>query len=124
MNICRPFSAILLLLIAACSAIDVSSAYLRSSVPRFTTFTTESPQAMADCITKRWINTAHSELTLQKTEAGFALQTKQKLDLQQKQYTVYVAVDTSREGSSVRFYSNHADEMADRSMVSIIQACH
>lgn len=79
---------------------------------------------MADCITKRWINTAHSELTLQKTEAGFALQTKQKLDLQQKQYTVYVAVDTSREGSSVRFYSNHADEMADRSMVSIIQACH
>ena len=128
MNLRRTFLASLLpsllLLLAACSTVDVSSAHLRSSVPRYTTFTTESPQAMVDCIAKRWSNSGRLALTQQKTETGFALQTMQKLDLQQKQFMVYVAVDTSREGSSVRFYSNHADDIADRSMVSIIQSCH
>ena len=124
MMIRRALPFCLLSLLTACSTIDVSSAHLRSSVPRYTTFTTESPSAMAECISKRWSNSGRPALTQQKTESGYALQTMQKLDLQQKQSMIYVAIDVSREGSSVHFYSNHADEMGDRSMVSTIQACH
>ena len=124
MNLRHTLSFGLLLALTACSTIDVSSAHLRSSVPRYTTFTTEPPETMTDCIAKRWINAGRPGLMKQKTDSGFALQTMHKLDLQQTQPMVYVAVDTSREGSSVRFYSNNTDDMADRSMVSIIQACH
>lgn len=124
MTICRTLPICLLALLTACSTLDVSSAHLRSSVPRYTAFTTESPTTMTECIGKRWANSGRPALTQQKTESGFALQTTQKLDLQQKQSMIYIAIDASREGSSVRFYSNHVDEMGDRSMVSIIQACH
>jgi hypothetical protein len=124
MTIRRALPFFLMVMLTACSTIDVSSAHLRSSVPRYTTFTTESPMGMAECISKRWASSGRTALTQQKTEHGYALQTMQKLDLQQKQSMIYVAIDTSREGASVRFYSNHADEIGDRSMVSTIQACH
>ncbi|MBU3656416.1 MAG: hypothetical protein FGM35_00095 [Rhodocyclaceae bacterium] len=107
-----------------CSSIDVDSGHLRNNTPRFTTFTTESPQAMTDCINKRWADAGRFALSTRKTETGYALLTQQKLDTHEKLPMVYVAIDTSREGSSVRFYTNHLDDMADRSMVNIIQSCH
>ena len=107
-----------------CSAIDVDSGHLRNNTPRFTTFTTEPPQAMTDCIAKRWADSGRFALTRKTTETGFALLTQQKMDTHEKTPMVYVAIDTSREGSSVRFYTNHLDDMADRSMVNIIQGCH
>lgn len=110
--------------LAGCGSIDVSSAHLRSSVPRYTTFTTESPEAMADCIGKRWISAGRPALAQQKTDTGIGLQTTQKFDVQQKQAMLYVAIDKSREGAAVRLYSNHADDILDRSMVSIIQLCY
>ncbi|MFM8339889.1 MAG: hypothetical protein ACKN9C_07875 [Fluviibacter sp.] len=110
--------------IVSCSSIDVTSGHLRNNTPRYSTFTTESPQAMTDCIAQRWADSGRFTLTRQKTETGFALLTMQKLDTHEKQPMVYIAVDTSREGSSVRFYTNHIDDMADRSMVNIIQSCH
>lgn len=110
--------------IVSCSSIDVTSGHLRNNTPRYSTFTTISPQAMADCIAQRWTDSGRFALTRQKTETGFALLTMQKLDTHEKQPMVYIAVDTSREGSSVRFYTNHIDDMADRSMVNIIQSCH
>lgn len=110
--------------LTACSNIEVSSGHLRNNVPRFTTFTTESPEAMTRCINQRWINSGRPALTQQPTETGFALSTTQKLDTHEKLPMVYVAIDRSREGSSVRFYTNHIDEMADRSMISQIQSCH
>ena len=110
--------------LAGCSGMDVSSAHLRSSVPRYTAFTTESPQAIAECISKRWSNAGHSAMDQQQTTTGLALQTVQKFELQQKQPMIYLAIDGSREGSTVRFYTNHADDMVDRSMVSVIQGCH
>ena len=121
------FHALLLALpvtLTACSTMDVSAAHLRNTVPRYTTFTTESPQAMAECIAKRWANSGRPPLSSQQTDTGYGLQTQQRFDLQQKQPMVYIAIDTSREGSSVRFYSNHADDMSDRSIVSTIQSCH
>jgi hypothetical protein len=124
----RPtLSTFMLLSIAAlvgCSSIDVTSGHLRNNTPRYTTFTTESPQAITDCIDQRWVSSGRIALTRQQTETGFALLTVQKLDTHEKQPMVYIAIDKSREGSSVRFYTNHLDDMADRSMVNIIQSCH
>lgn len=113
-----------LLAITGCSSVAVSSGHLRNNTPRFTTFTTESPEAMTNCIGRRWADSGRFALTRQKTETGFALLTTQKLDTHEKQPMVYVSIDTSREGSSVRFFTNHLDDMADRSMVNIIQSCH
>ena len=110
--------------LAGCSGMDVSSVHLRSSVPRYTAFTTESPQVMAECISKRWLSAGQPALNQQQTGTGFALQTVQKFELQQKQPMIYLAIDASREGSTVRFYTNHADDMVDRSMVGVIQGCH
>lgn len=124
----RPtLSTFMLLSIAAlvgCSSIDVTSGHLRNNTPRYTTFTTESAQAITDCIDQRWVSSGRLALTRQQTETGFALLTVQKLDTHEKQPMVYIAIDKSREGSSVRFYTNHLDDMADRSMVNIIQSCH
>lgn len=114
----------LLILLAGCSSIDVTSGHLRNNSPRYTTFTTESPQAMTDCIEQRWSNAGRYALTRQKTDTGFALLTVQKLDTHEKNPMAYIAIDTSREGSSVRFYTNHIDDMADRSMVNTIKSCH
>lgn len=114
----------LLILLAGCSSIDVTSGHLRNNSPRYTTFTTESPQAMTDCIEQRWANAGRYALTRQKTDTGFALLTVQKLDTHEKNPMAYIAIDTSREGSSVRFYTNHIDDMADRSMVNTIKSCH
>ena len=50
--------------------------------------------------------------------------TAQKFEMTQKQPMMYLAIDISREGSTVRFYTNHVDDMNDRSMVSVIQSCH
>lgn len=110
--------------LSACSSIDVDSGHLRNNTPRFTTFTTESPQAMLDCIDMRWTNSGRPALVFRRTDTGLALLTIQKLDTHEKSPMVYVAIDKSREGSSVRFYTNHLDDMADRSMVNIIQSCH
>ena len=121
------FHALLLslpLTLTACGTMDISAAHLRNTVPRYTTFTTETPQAIAECVTRRWINSGRQPLNSQQTDTGFGLQTQQRFDLQQKQPMIYIAIDTSREGSSVRFYSNQTDDMSDRSMVSIIQSCH
>ena len=112
------------LALIACSSIDVSSGHLRNNTPRYTTYTTESPQAMTDCIEQRWANSGRFALTRQKTDTGFALLTMQKLDTHEKLPMVYISIDTSREGSSVRFHTNRLDDMADRSMISIIQSCH
>lgn len=79
---------------------------------------------MTDCIEQRWVSAGRLALTRRQTETGFALLTVQKLDTHEKQPMVYIAIDKSREGSSVRFYTNHLDDMADRSMVNIIQSCH
>lgn len=114
----------MLAVLTGCSGMDVSSAHLRSSVPRYTAFTTESPQTMAECIRKRWASAGHPALSQQQTGTGFALQTLQKFEMQQKQTMMYLAIDTSREGSTVRFYTNHVDDMMDRSMVGVIQGCH
>jgi hypothetical protein len=119
-----PLVLLSLAALAGCSSIDVTSGHLRNNTPRYTTFTTESPQAMTDCIDQRWGNAGRLALTRQKTETGFALLTVQKLDTHEKQPMVYIAIDKSREGSSVKFYTNHIDDMADRSMVTIIQGCH
>lgn len=127
MNLNATLSALTLLSLAmldGCSSIDVTSGHLRNNTPRYTTFTTETPQAMADCIEQRWTNSGRFTLTRQKTETGYALLTMQKLDTHEKQPMVYIAIDRSREGSGVRFYTNHIDDMADRSMVNIIQSCH
>ena len=124
MNIRHALPLGLLIALTACSSIDVSSAHLRSSVPRYSTFTTESPEVMTACIAKRWAASGRPALHQQKTDTGFALQTVQKFEMQQKQSMAYVAIDTSREGSSVRFYSNHVHDITDRSMVSVIQACY
>jgi hypothetical protein len=110
--------------LVGCSSIDVTSGHLRNNTPRYTTFTTESPQAITDCIEQRWVSAGRLALTRRQTETGFALLTVQKLDTHEKQPMVYIAIDKSREGSSVRFYTNHLDDMADRSMVNIIQSCH
>ena len=79
---------------------------------------------MLDCIDHRWTTSGRPALVFRRTDTGFALLTVQKLDTHEKQPMIYIAVDKSREGSSVRFYTNHIDEMADRSMVTIIQSCH
>lgn len=121
------FHSLMLTMLTAltgCSSIDVSSAHLRSTVPRYTAFTTEAPSAMAECVSQRWVSAGRSPLNRQQTDTGFALQTAQKFEMQQKQPMMYLAIDTSRDGSTVRFYTNHVDEMADRSMVSVIQSCH
>lgn len=121
------FHALTLTMLAGlvgCSSIDVSSAHLRSSVPRYTAFTTEPPQAMAECISKRWASAGQPALSQQQTGTGLALQTAQKFEMTQKQPMMYLAIDISREGSTVRFYTNHVDDMNDRSMVSVIQSCH
>jgi hypothetical protein len=110
--------------LTGCSSIDVDSGHLRNNTPRFTTFTTESPQSMLDCIDQRWTNSGRPALAFRRTDTGLALLTIQKLDTHEKVPMVYIAIDKSREGSSVRFYSNHLDDMADRSMVNIIQSCH
>ena len=114
----------LLAALAACSSLDMSSGHLRNGVPRFTAFTTEPPAAIAACIGQRWVAAGHPALSQQKTDTGFALQTTQKFDIQQKMFMAYIAIDTSREGSSVHFYSNHADDMVERSLVNTIQACY
>lgn len=113
-----------LTLVTVGCALDISSGHLRSGTPRFTTFTTENPQVMANCITQRWSVSGRFSLITQKTDTGYALLTTQKLDTHEKQPMAYIAIDTSREGSSVRLYTNNIDEMADRSLINIIQGCH
>lgn len=120
----RILGAALLTALTACSSLDMSSGHLRGGVPRFTAFTTEAPATITACIAQRWAAAGHPALTQQKTDTGFALQTTQKFEIQQKMSMAYIAIDTSREGSSVRFYSNHTDDMVDRSLVSTIQACY
>jgi hypothetical protein len=114
-----------LLAVSACASINMSSGHLRNTVPRFTTFTTVAPQEMANCIGDHWAKSGHVTLVTTPTDTGFALQTNQKLAADSdKVVMMYIDVSTSREGSSVRFYTNRADEIADRSMISIIQRCH
>ncbi len=113
------------LILSACASINVSSGHLRNTVPRFTTFTTVTPQVMANCIGEHWAKSGHVSLITTPTDTGFALQTNQKLAADSdKAVMMYIDVSTSREGSSVRFYTNRTDEIADRSMISIIQRCH
>lgn len=117
-------SAATVLLISGCASFDMSASHLRSTVPRFTTFSTISPQAMATCIDNGWVASGHSRLTTTQTDTGYTLQSNQKLVLDHEKVPMYfVDVNTSREGASVRFYTNRADEIADRSMISIIQRC-
>lgn len=114
----------LLTLLCSCASIEMSSGHLRNTVPRFTTFTTISPHAMATCIGDHWAASGQPKLTQTQTETGYTLQSTQKLAVDHTQIPMYfVEVNTSREGSSVRFYTNRADEIADRSMVSMIQRC-
>lgn len=113
-----------LTLLVACSNIEVSSGHLRNNVPRFTTFTTETPMAMTRCINERWVNSGRPALIQQTTDTGFSLSMTQKLDTHEKQPMIYVAIDRSREGASVSFYSNRIDDITDRSMISNIQSCH
>lgn len=111
--------------LAGCASIDISAAHLRNTVPRFTTFTTETPQAMTNCIGDHWAKSGHITLITSRTDTGFALQTRQKLAADSdKVPMMYIEVSPSREGSSVRFYTNRTDEIADRSMISTIQRCH
>lgn len=113
------------LILSACASINVSSGHLRNTVPRFTTFTTVAPQVMTNCIGEHWAKSGHVSLITTPTDTGFALQTNQKLAADSdKAVMMYIDVSTSREGSSVRFYTNRTDEIADRSMISIIQRCH
>ena len=117
-------SLALLTLLCSCSSIDMSAGHLRNTVPRFTTFTTISPQTMAACISDHWASSGQTRLTNTPTETGYTLQSTQKLTIDHAKIPMYlVEVSTSREGSSVRFYTNRADEIADRTMVSIIQRC-
>jgi hypothetical protein len=114
----------LLTLLCSCSTIDMSAGHLRNTVPRFTTFTTISPQAIATCVGDHWAASGQTKLTNTQTETGYTLQSTQKLAIDHTKIPMYlVEVNTSREGSSVRFYTNRADEIADRAMVSIIQRC-
>lgn len=111
-------------LVAGCSSLDMSSSHLRNTVPRFTTFSTISPKAMTTCIENGWVASGHTPLTTTQTETGYVMQSTQKLVLDHEKVPMYfVDVNTSREGASVRFYTNRADEIADRSMISIIQRC-
>lgn len=113
-----------LALVNGCASIDMSASHLRNTVPRFTTFSTISPQAMTTCIDDGWAGSGHTRLTTTPTDTGFTLQSTQKLVLDHEKLPMYfVDINTSREGSSVRFYTNRADEIADRSMISIIQRC-
>lgn len=113
-----------LVLISGCSSFDMSAGHLRNTVPRFTTFSTISPLAMTTCIDNGWIASGRSQLARAQTETGYTLQSTQKLVLDHEKMPMYfVDINKSREGSSVRFYTNRADEIADRSMVSIIQRC-
>lgn len=112
------------LLMVGCTSFDISSSHLRNTVPRFTTFSTISPQEVTTCIENGWIASGHTKLTNTQTSTGFTLQSTQKLVLDhEKQPMYFVDINTSREGSSVYFYTNRADEIADRSMISIIQRC-
>lgn len=123
----KKFSLIpaLLFLLSGCSSIEMSSGHLRNTVPRYTTFTTINPQTMAACIGDHWVASGQPKLLSTPTETGFTLQSTQKLAVDHDKLPMYfVEVNTSREGSSVRFYTNRADEIADRSMISIIQRCH
>ena len=114
-----------ILALSGCASIDMSAGHLRSNVPRFTTFTTVSPQSMANCIADNWAKSGHVALTMAPTDTGFSLQTSQKLMADSDKVPMMVVdVSTSREGSSVRFYTNRTDEIADRSMVNLIQRCH
>ena len=114
-----------LVVLGGCASIDMSAAHLQNTVPRFTTFTTVSPQDMTRCIADHWANSGYVRLTTTQTDTGFALQTSQKLAANSdKVPMMYIDISTSREGSSVRFYTNRTDEMADRSMVNLIQRCH
>lgn len=113
-----------LLLISGCASFDMSASHLRNTVPRFTTFSTISPQAMASCIDNGWVASGHTRLTTTQTDTGYTLQSSQKLVLDHEKLPMYfVDINTSREGASVRFYTNRANEIADRSMISIIQRC-
>lgn len=113
-----------LILISGCASIDMSASHLQNTVPRFTTFSTISPQAMTTCIDNGWVASGHTRLAMAPTDNGFTLQSSQKLVLDHEKLPMYfVDINTSREGSSVRFYTNRADEIADRSMISIIQGC-
>ena len=113
-----------LALVSGCASIDMSASHLRNTVPRFTTFSTISPQTMTTCIDDGWAASGHTRLTTTPTDTGFTLQSTQKLVLDHEKLPMYfVDINTSREGSSVRFYTNRADEIADRSMISIIQRC-
>lgn len=117
-------SAATLLLISGCASFDMSASHLRNTVPRFTTFSTISPQAMASCIDNGWVASGHTRLTTTQTDTGYTLQSSQKLVLDHEKLPMYfVDINTSREGASVRFYTNRANEIADRSMISIIQRC-
>ncbi len=112
------------LMISGCASFDMSASDLRNTVPRFTTFSTISPQAMTTCIDNGWVASGHTRLTTTQTDTGFTLQSNQKLVLDHEKVPMYfVDINTSREGASVRFYTNRADEIADRSMISIIQRC-
>jgi len=114
----------MLILMSGCASIDMSASHLQSTVPRFTTFSTISPQAMTTCIDNGWVTSGHTRLTSTQTKTGYTLQSNQKLVLDHEKLPMYfVDVNTSREGSSVRFYTNRADEIADRSMIGIIQRC-
>jgi|SRR5574343_268345 len=116
---------IALAILTSCASIDMSAGHLRNTVPRFTTFTTESPKAMATCIGEYWAKSGQIALTTSQTDTGYALQTSQKLAADSNKVPMmYVEVSPSREGSSVRFYTNRTDEIADRSMISTIQRCH
>lgn len=115
----------LTILMCSCSSIDVSAGHLRSSIPRFTTFGTKSPELMTNCINQGWTDSGYTPLTVTHTDTGFTLQSSQKLSIDQDTLPMYfVEVNTSREGSSVRFYTNRADEIADRSMINLIQRCN
>ena len=112
------------IILGGCSSLDMSAAHLQNTVPRFTTFSTISPQAMATCIDNGWLASGHTRLTSTKTDTGFTLQSNQKLVLDHEKLPMYfVDISTSREGASVRFYTNRADEIADRSMINTIQRC-
>ncbi len=114
-----------ILALSGCASIDMSAGHLRSNVPRFTTFTTVSPQVMANCIADHWAKSGYVALAMTPTDTGFALQTSQKLMADSdKVPMMYIDISTSREGCSVRFYTNRTDEIADRSMISLIQRCH
>ena len=110
--------------LSGCASLDMSAGHLQNTVPRFTTFSTISPQAMATCIDNGWVASGYTRLTTTKTDTGYTLQSNQKLVLDHEKVPMYfVDVSTSREGASVRFYTNRADEIADRSMINTIQRC-